>query len=205
MRPRGRARRVCSGVCAAVLFAAAPAHGDPAVERRVAALRALIAYGPVERQPAPPPVERVEGPCTRDAWWRHSEHFPRKRVARAIREAALQHGVPSRLIRSVIRHESNFAIDAVSHRGALGLMQLMPATAEILGVRCPFDPRENILAGTRYLREQFDRFGTWQMALLAYNAGPTRVAEGRIPRESRVYAQRVLHTWSPQRYPAARG
>ena len=176
------------------------ASADPAVERRVAALRALIAYGPVEGSPLGVATEPAEPACARSEWWRYAGYTPRGRIRRAVRDAALRHGVPARLIRAVIRHESNFQVDAVSHRGAQGLMQLMPATAEMLGVRCPFEPRQNIMAGSEYLRALYDRFGTWHTALLAYNAGPSRVAAGRVPEESRAYALRVLRTWRPMRY-----
>ena len=74
-------------------------------------------------------------------------------------------------------------------------MQLMPQTARELGVVCPDDPRENVIGGTRYLRELRDRFGSWELALAAYNAGPTRVVEGRIPAETRRYVKRVIATW----------
>ena len=78
----------------------------------------------------------------------------------------------------------------------MGLMQLMPATARELGVVCAFDPRQNILGGTRYLREMRDRFGTWRLALAAYNAGPARVASGRrLPLEPRRYVEAVLRSW----------
>ncbi len=208
--------RVCALALMGVTSAlAGPAEADPAVERRVAALRALLAH-PAPEGSLPTPRRRAayprrpaaaalsDDPCERGAWSR-SASARRERVRRAIRDAGLRYGVERRLIRSVIRHESNFDVHAVSHRGAQGLMQLMPATARALGVGCPFDPRENILAGTRYLRELYDRFGTWRMALMAYNAGPTRVAAGRIPKETQVYARRVLHSWRPARYPRGRG
>ena len=77
----------------------------------------------------------------------------------------------------------------------MGLMQLMPATASALGVACPFDPRENVLGGSRYLRRLHDRFGSWKRAIAAYHAGPTRVERGRIPGVTRRYVKRVLRGW----------
>jgi soluble lytic murein transglycosylase-like protein len=88
-----------------------------------------------------------------------------------------------------------------SHAGAIGLAQLMPGTAAGLGVD-PTDPLQNLQGGARYLREQLDRFGTPELALAAYNAGPNRVAQaGGIPRitETQTYVRRVLDTWEQLR------
>jgi soluble lytic murein transglycosylase len=113
-----------------------------------------------------------------------------------IAEAAARHAVPERLIWAVIRAESGFDPRAVSPRGARGLMQLMPETAAILGVRDPFNPRENINAGTRHLRGMMERFRyDLPLAIAAYNAGDKPVASYRgIPPypETREYVARVL-------------
>jgi soluble lytic murein transglycosylase-like protein len=101
-----------------------------------------------------------------------------------IYEAATQHGLDPCLIVSVMRAESGFNRMAVSPKGASGLMQLMPATAERFGVRNIFDPRENILAGAKYLRWLLDRFnGDVRLALAGYNAGEGAVEfyGNRIP------------------------
>ena len=79
----------------------------------------------------------------------------------------------------------------------MGLMQLMPATARELGVACPFDARENIIGGTRYLRRLRDRFGSWSEAVAAYHAGPRRVSSRRIPGITRRYVRRVIGGWRP--------
>jgi soluble lytic murein transglycosylase-like protein len=93
-----------------------------------------------------------------------------------IIEAAELYRLPIPLILALIRKESNFAHQAVSPKGAMGLMQLMPGTAASLGVRDPFDPRENILAGCRYFRQLLDYFqGNVPLALAGYNAGYNRV------------------------------
>jgi len=93
-----------------------------------------------------------------------------------IIEAAQLYRLPISLILALIRQESNFAHQAVSPKGAMGLMQLMPGTAASLGVRDPFDPRENILAGCRYFRFLLDYFqGNVPLALAGYNAGHHRV------------------------------
>ena len=113
-----------------------------------------------------------------------------------IAEAAARYAVPERLIWAVIRAESGFDPRAVSARGARGLMQLMPETAAILGVRDPFNPRENIHGGARHLRGMMERFRyDLPLAIAAYNAGERPVASYRgIPPypETREYVARVL-------------
>jgi soluble lytic murein transglycosylase-like protein len=118
------------------------------------------------------------------------------RIAASIRSAAAKYDLSAGLIRSVIRAESNFQPDAVSHAGAQGLMQLMPATAQALGVEDPFDIEQNIDGGVRYLRQMLDMFGgNLKKALAAYNAGPGTVMRynGDVPyRETRAYIQKVM-------------
>ena len=113
-----------------------------------------------------------------------------------IRAAAARHRLASELIESVIRVESNFEPRAVSSKGARGLMQLMPKTARLLGVRNVFDARQNIEGGARHLRNLVDRYnGNLTLALAAYNAGADAVARhGGIPpyAETRAYVARVL-------------
>ena len=112
-----------------------------------------------------------------------------------IESAARHHGVPAALVKAVIATESAFRPDAVSPKGAMGLMQLMPQTARVLGVESPFRAEENVYGGTRYLRRLHDRFGSWTHTLAAYNAGPTAVARYRgVPPypETRQYVKKVL-------------
>jgi soluble lytic murein transglycosylase-like protein len=112
-----------------------------------------------------------------------------------IREAAERYGVPVRLVTAVIRAESGFNARAVSRKGARGLMQLMPTTASLLGVRNSFDPRQNIDGGVRHLRTLIDRFGDLPLALAAYNAGEGAVTRhGGIPpyAETQDYVEKVL-------------
>lgn len=114
--------------------------------------------------------------------------------APAITAAAESAGVEPRLLAALVWAESGFRPDAGSHAGAIGLAQLMPATARGLGVD-PHDPASNLLGGARYLRAQLDRFGSPELALAAYNAGPSRVARaGGIPQipETQAYVPRVL-------------
>lgn len=113
-----------------------------------------------------------------------------------IERAALRHGVPAALVKAVVKTESNFQRHAVSSKGAQGLMQLMPATAEDMGVDDPFEAEDNVQGGSRYLRAMYERFGDWEHALAAYNAGPGAVERfGGIPpyAETRQYVERVLH------------
>lgn len=120
----------------------------------------------------------------------------RGRIDQAVRNASRRYGLPANLIRSVIRHESNFDPRARSHAGAQGLMQLMPATAQELGVDNPFDIQQNIDGGSRYLKNMLDQFdGDLRKALAAYNAGPGTVRRyGGIPPypETRNYIRKVI-------------
>jgi soluble lytic murein transglycosylase-like protein len=113
-----------------------------------------------------------------------------------IQEASQTYGVPENLIRSVIDAESSFNPEAGSSAGAYGYMQLMPETAESLGVDRT-DPRQNILGGTKYLREQLDSFGgNVENALAAYNAGPEAVREaGGVPDypETQAYVAKIMN------------
>src|SRR5271170_5437098 len=114
-----------------------------------------------------------------------------------IENAAMSASVEPNLLRAVIVVESGFNSRAVSKRGAVGLMQLMPATANRFGVSNPYDPRQNVHAGARYLKFLIDRFGkNISLALAAYNAGEDAVERngGQIPpfTETMAYVPRVL-------------
>lgn len=127
-----------------------------------------------------------------------------------ISAAAALHGVSVELVRAVIQVESDFDYLARSSKGAQGLMQLMPDTARQLGVTNPFDPRQNIFGGARYLKMLLDQFGDVAMALAAYNSGPNAVARYRgIPpyKETRNYVAKIqsLLTGTAQAGAAAAG
>lgn len=110
------------------------------------------------------------------------------------RDAAHRHNVPEDLFLRLVQQESGWKATAQSRAGALGLAQLMPETARRLGVD-PLDPRQNLDGGARYLKRQYDRFGSWRLALAAYNAGPEAVVkyDGIPPyRETQGYVKAIL-------------
>ncbi|MFC0201861.1 lytic transglycosylase domain-containing protein [Paracoccus rhizosphaerae] len=116
---------------------------------------------------------------------RRSEYLPH------ARQAAQRHGIPEDLFLRLVQQESGWNPNARSHKGAMGLAQLMPGTAAKLGVNAT-DPVQNLEGGARYLRMMYNQFGNWTLALAAYNAGPGAVQKyGGIPpyRETRNYVR----------------
>lgn len=161
------------------------------LEERVAQLsrslaRAIVAVDPDATFDGPPPA------------WAAALPGRGRALSPAIAGAAASAGVDPRLFAALVWSESNFHPGAMSHVGAQGLAQLMPATAARLGVDSR-DPVQNLVGGARYLRAQLDRFGSADLALAAYNAGPGRVqaAGNRIPQitETQVYVLRVLERY----------
>ena len=134
----------------------------------------------VTPRPVSTPVLPVAAP-------RGVEHY-----AEYIDRYSAEYGVDPNLVRAVIQAESGGNPQALSPKGAAGLMQLMPGTASAMGAVDRFDPEQNIASGTRYLRSLLDRFHSVELALWAYNAGPTAVRDGVLPRETEDYVPKVM-------------
>lgn len=134
------------------------------------------------------------GTCIEGVDW-HSTPLRRDDFAAEVAAAVERFGVDPALVRAIMHAESWFNPLAVSHAGAQGLMQLMPATQRQYGVADPFDPQQNIIGGVHYLADLLQRFeGDWQLAVAAYHAGETAVdRHGGVPpfSETREYLRRV--------------
>jgi len=126
--------------------------------------------------------------------------FTAQDIDAAIDQAAARHNVDPSLVRSVVKVESNFNPNAVSRKGAMGLMQLMPSTARSLNVSNPFDPQQNVDAGVRHLRRLLDSYGgDVRLSLAAYNAGSGAVARSAgVPhfRETQNYVRRITNLYN---------
>ncbi len=126
--------------------------------------------------------------------------FSQQDVDAAIEKSAARHNVDPNLVRAVVKVESNFNPNAVSRKGAMGLMQLMPQTARSLNVANPFDPQQNIDAGVRQLKQLMENYGgDVRLTLAAYNAGPGAVARSAgVPHfaETRNYVKRITDLYN---------
>ncbi|MGB9891743.1 lytic transglycosylase domain-containing protein [Thermodesulfovibrio yellowstonii] len=122
-------------------------------------------------------------------------HSSRHELEKIVDEKSRFYGVDSKLIKEMIKEESGWNPNAVSPKGAMGIMQLMPQTAILMGVKDPFDPVQNIDGGIKYMKYLLDRFnGNFKLALAAYNAGPNLVESlGRIPKilETQNYVRKI--------------
>lgn len=177
-------------------FDAALAHAATTMTTLAPSARTPSAPPAAATSPASPSAAR----SLRNTW---SDALPAagRAWAPAIEQAALRNGIDPALLASLVWTESGFDSRAVSHAGAVGLAQLMPATADGLGVD-PHDPHANLDGGARFLRAQLDRFGSRELALAAYNAGPARVAEaGGVPaiEETQAYVPAVLRRYTTLR------
>jgi soluble lytic murein transglycosylase-like protein len=127
--------------------------------------------------------------------------LPGSEIEALIAGAARREDLQPALLRGIVHQESGFRPCAVSPKGAMGLMQLMPDTASQLGVRNPFDPKENVEAGAKLFKQLLTLYGDLPMALGAYNAGPSRVNEANgvpnIP-ETQSYVQKILSALPPK-------
>jgi len=124
-----------------------------------------------------------------------TSRYSTKKYDNIIANASQQYGVSFPLLKAIIKAESGFNPRAVSKKGAKGLMQIMPENFQLLGIKDPFDPSQNIHAGARYFKQMYDRFGKLALSLAAYNAGPDAVARYKtVPpyEETEEYVKRVL-------------
>lgn len=120
--------------------------------------------------------------------------LPADRFYDVATEVALRYEIPPQIFFNLITVESNWDPVVMSYRGAIGLTQLMPATAQELGVN-PWNAKQNLEGGARYLRQQHNEFGSWLLALAAYNSGPGTVKKyGGVPpyEETQEYVQKIL-------------
>ena len=150
------------------------------------------------RRPRPHSLPGRSSASAKASATRPKDHPAAKSLQDSIDSVATEHGVDPLLVKAVIKTESNFDPEAVSAKGALGLMQLMPATARELRVTNPLDPLENVNGGTRYLRTLLDNYdGNVALSLAAYNAGPGRVKDAipNIP-ETKTFVARVLRHYA---------
>jgi soluble lytic murein transglycosylase-like protein len=155
---------------------------------------------PVRLLPAKPRVTiYMPGESSFMGEGRPAVSIDRDGVEKLVREAAERHQVDPALVRAVIETESNWNPSAVSRKGALGLMQLIPTTAQRFGANDAFSPKQNVDAGVKYLKTLLERYnGNLDLALAAYNAGEGAVDRAHgIPsfRETRNYVQRVQEAY----------
>jgi hypothetical protein len=194
-------RGLAGATIAVGVFAGALAVPSPLGEaRRTIAASQHVSLACVACEPGPAGlVDRVESELF--ARIPDLDLFERRLLARTIVGEAESARIDPLLVLALIQVESSFDLDALSHRGAMGLMQLRAPTMRReleragLGVADPSDPVANVQAGVRYLRRLLDAFGHEEVALMAYNAGPNRILgylrEGEIPERFHVYPRRV--------------
>jgi len=155
---------------------------------------------------APPPASSPTAQATKGQSARTGLAVPAKPappLTDVVASASAAYHLDPDLVNSVIHAESGFNAHAVSPKGARGLMQLMPGTANKLGVSDAFDPQDNVTGGSRYLRELLERYNfDLVKALAAYNAGPERVEQYRgVPpfRETRAYVAKIVHEYNKKK------
>lgn len=163
------------------------------------------AYTPASVQanatPATSTVTQVSNPTTPSASdsVASTSSGPVTQYDAIIKKASVTYGIPEKMIKAVIKQESNFNNNVTSGAGASGLMQLMPATASYLGVTNRNDPEQNIMGGTKYLKQMLDKFGSYDLMLAAYNAGPGNVSKyGGVPpfTETQNYVSKIMANYN---------
>jgi soluble lytic murein transglycosylase-like protein len=185
------------------VVAAAPKRSSPALRTS-----GLVYWSPTARRWIPVASANIRAARSAAAEVSNSEQassfvrgkpFTQREIDAAIDAAATRHNVDPSLVRAVIKVESNFNPNAVSRKGAMGLMQLMPQTARQLNVVNPFDPGQNVDAGVRHLKHLMESYGgDVKLGLAAYNAGPGAVARSAgIPHfnETRNYVKRITQLY----------
>ena len=201
-----------------VLAAAAAAQTPDAIARQRASIERQRAAVRQQIRPNSPPTAAfftvpwdapLSPPATAPAIVADADcdPIPKDQIEPMVREIAQREGLTPQLLRAVIEKESSYLPCAVSPAGAQGLMQLMPATASGLGVEDPFDPRQNVDGGARYLKQMLDRYGgNLLLGLAAYNAGPGRADNAGafpLPAETNSYVSDIeqklgaASSWTP--------
>jgi soluble lytic murein transglycosylase-like protein len=197
-------------LCLALVAAAAAQTPDSIARQQAAIERQRIAVRHQVRAGSPPTAAFFTVPwneplsqsamapaaAVEDAGDAECDPIPEDQIAPMVRESAQREGLTPDLLRAVIEKESSYRPCAVSRAGAEGLMQLMPDTAAGLGVENPFDPRQNVDGGAKYLRQMLDRYGgNLLLGLAAYNAGPGRADNAGafpLPAETTSYVSDIL-------------
>jgi len=147
-------------------------------------------------------------PSTKEADYKRKKKNPKhpSKYRDIIHKRAHAYSIDPSLVRALISVESNWNTKAISHRGAIGLMQLMPATAKAMGIIDPFNPTENIEGGIKYLSYLLEKFdGDITLSIAAYNAGPRRILKFRgIPpiKETQKYVERVMAIYNSDANPS---
>ena len=194
-----------------LVLCAIPAHGQIVSYMDSSGKRVYINADPAPSAkrsrasvPSPPGFTRIslratQHPTIASPELSAEELANREKIDQMVREVSDRYRVDPALVRAVVETESNYKTTAISSRGALGLMQLVPGTAQQLGVSNAFDPKQNLDGGVRYLHSLLERYnGDLDKALAAYNAGPGAVDRaGGIPRirETREYVQKVTNSY----------
>jgi soluble lytic murein transglycosylase-like protein len=184
---------------------AAVAAMASAIDRQTGSVRRQLGSHPTTSFFTLPPPQQLSPPMAFQT--EACDALPSTEIDSLVTAASRREGVEPELIRGVMRQESGFRPCAVSPKGALGLMQLMPQTAAALEVGNPFDPRDNVTAGAKLLRQLLQHYdGDLALTLGAYNAGPSRVdADMAVPGipETTNYVQRILSFLPMSLLPAA--